>query len=70
MLAEATLLTFPSDTAPLSLTTDASSKAIGAVLEQNVGGNWVPVAFYSKTLKKQNSITQLSTGNFWQYSWQ
>ena len=32
------------------LRTDASRYAIGAVLEQKVEGNWVPVAFYRRRL--------------------
>ena len=35
---------------PFVLRTDASRYAIGAVLEQRIGGNLVPVAFYSRKL--------------------
>lgn len=50
-LARATLLACPNPTAELALTTDASDKAIGAVLEQCNNENWQPLAFYSKRLK-------------------
>ena len=36
---------------PISLTTDVSNIAIGAVLEQRVGQVWKPLAFFSKQLR-------------------
>ena len=50
-LAEATMLTHPRRNAPTSLTVDASDKAVGAVLQQLVHGNWRPLAFFSKQLR-------------------
>ena len=50
-LAEATLLTHPRHDAPISLTTDASDQAVGAVLQQFVNGSWEPLAFFSKKLR-------------------
>ena len=46
--AEATLLTHPRHDVPISLTTDASDQAVGAVLQQFVNGSWEPLAFFSK----------------------
>ena len=50
VLAEATLLNHPKPDAPLSLATDASDTAIGAVLQQYVDGMWQPISYYSRTL--------------------
>ena len=36
--------------AEISLTSDASDNAVGAVLEQRVNGSWQPLAFFSKQL--------------------
>ena len=52
MLMEATMLNHPDPSAPLSLTTDASKKAIGGVLEQFVNGMWQPLGFWSRHLKQ------------------
>ena len=49
-LASATLLCFPDPGGSLSLTTDASSVAVGAVLEQEVKGHLKPIAFFSRKL--------------------
>ena len=49
--AEATLLTHPRHDAPISLTTDASDQAVGAVLQQFVNGSWEPLAFFNKMLR-------------------
>ena len=51
LLASATLLSYPSMSAPLALTTDASSIAVGAVMEQFKDGQWQPLAFFSKRLR-------------------
>ncbi|GBN22484.1 Transposon Tf2-6 polyprotein [Araneus ventricosus] len=58
-LANATLLSFPNSELPLSLFTDASDTAIGAVLQQYENSTWQPIAFYSKKLNdaKQNYST-------------
>jgi len=47
-LANATLLAHPITDATLALKTDASSTTMGAVLEQNNNGIWVPLGFFSK----------------------
>ncbi|KFD65158.1 hypothetical protein M514_11382 [Trichuris suis] len=47
-LAEAALLTYPKDNAPLSLVVDASNDAAGAVLQQKLSGRWVPLSFFSR----------------------
>lgn len=49
-LAHATMLAHPVAGAPLSVTTDASDFAIGAVLQQLVDDMWQPLAFFSRTL--------------------
>lgn len=51
-LAEATLLAHPLENAKLIMKTDASSNAMGAVLEQYQAGNWKPLGFYSKKLSE------------------
>ena len=50
-MAGATLLTYPRQNAPTSLTTDASDLAVGAVLQQFVDGTWVPLAIFSQKLR-------------------
>ncbi|XP_049312212.1 uncharacterized protein LOC125778460 [Bactrocera dorsalis] len=50
-LATQTLLNFPVPNAPFALTTDASETAAGAHLEQQVNGEWKPIAFFSTKLK-------------------
>ncbi|KAK3740023.1 hypothetical protein RRG08_005294 [Elysia crispata] len=47
-LADATMLSHPKPGASISLTSDASDQAVGAVLEQYVDGFWQPLAFFSK----------------------
>ncbi|XP_076384436.1 uncharacterized protein LOC143262998 [Megalopta genalis] len=44
-LAQATLLAHPQIGAPLALTCDASDFAVGAVLQQDTGNGWEPIAF-------------------------
>ncbi|GBN08725.1 Retrovirus-related Pol polyprotein from transposon 412 [Araneus ventricosus] len=58
-LANATLLSFPNSELPLSLFTDSSDTAIGAVLQQYENSNWQAIAFYSKKLSdtQQNYST-------------
>ena len=51
LLANAALLVHPDDSLPLSLTTDASDVALGAVLEQLQDGVWRPLAFFSRKLR-------------------
>ena len=50
-LAAAALLHHPRPGATLALTTDASDKAIGGVLEQRGPQGWEPLAFYSSKLE-------------------
>ncbi|BHF75000.1 hypothetical protein SprV_0501809300 [Sparganum proliferum] len=49
-LADATLLTHPAPEAPLSLMVDASTVAVGAVLQQHIIDSTRPLAFFSKKL--------------------
>nr|VZH96084.1 unnamed protein product [Spirometra erinaceieuropaei] len=49
-LADATLLTHPASEAPLSQMVDASTVAIGAVLQQHINDSTRPLAFFSKKL--------------------
>nr|VZI16354.1 unnamed protein product [Spirometra erinaceieuropaei] len=49
-LADATLLAHPRSDAQLTLMADASSTAVGASLQQTVGGVLQPLAFFSKKL--------------------
>ena len=44
------MLAHPVPGAPISLTTDASDYAIGAVHEQLANGVWQPLAFFSRQL--------------------
>lgn len=64
-LSNATLLVHPSSTAPISLTVDASAKAMGAVVEQFEQGMWRPISFYSKKFNTaQVNYTALMIENF------
>ncbi|BHF59223.1 hypothetical protein SprV_0100218000 [Sparganum proliferum] len=49
-LADATLLTHPAPEAQLSPMVDASTVAVGAVLQQHLAGSTQPLAFFSKKL--------------------
>jgi len=49
-LSQATLLAHPHPTVPLTLVTDASTTAMGAVLQQRVQDVWQPLAFLSRKL--------------------
>ena len=51
LLTNAANLNFPDPKAPLALTCDASLVALGATLEQFVGGCWRPLGYWSKSLK-------------------
>ena len=50
VLADATLLAHPSHYAELSIAVDASSTAVGAVLQQKINEAWQPLGFFSKKL--------------------
>jgi hypothetical protein len=49
-LSRTTLLAHPNSSAPLELITDASTSAMGAVLQQRIDNAWQPLAFFSKKL--------------------
>lgn len=49
-LSKAVLLSHPDPTAELSIATDASDVAIGAVLQQKKDEQWQPLAFFSRKL--------------------
>jgi cleavage and polyadenylation specificity factor subunit 1 len=49
-LSRPTLLAHPDSSAPLALVTDASTSAMGAVLQQQVQNAWQPLAFFSRKL--------------------
>ena len=55
-LAATTLLHHPRTGANLSVTTDASNYAIGAVLEQRGPAGWEPLAFYSAKLQENQRM--------------
>ncbi|KAJ8386951.1 hypothetical protein AAFF_G00161280 [Aldrovandia affinis] len=50
-LANATMLAHPVPDAPIALTSDASDRGVGAVLEQQIDGVWKPLAFFSRQLR-------------------
>ena len=58
-LANVTLLVHPKPNAPMCIMTDASDKAVGAVLQQHIGDHWQPISYFSKKLKP--SETKYST---------
>ena len=49
-LKSVTFLSFPKPSAKLSLSVDASSTGIGAVIQQAVGNTWQPLGYFSKSL--------------------
>lgn len=49
-LSQATLLAHPDVSAELAIVTDASESSIGAVLQQQKGADWQPLAFFSHKL--------------------
>ena len=49
-LTDATLLVHPRPNAPTCILTDASSAAVGAVLQQRIGDTWCPLAYFSRKL--------------------
>ena len=52
---DAVTLNYPQPDAPISLSTDASQRALGASLDQFVNGSWRPLGFWSKSLTVQQS---------------
>jgi hypothetical protein len=55
-LSQAALLAHPDTSAPLTLVTDASTTAMGAVLQQLVNDVWQPLAFFSRKLSPVQAI--------------
>ena len=49
-LANATLLVHPQPEAPTCILTDASSSAVGAVLQQQIDNMWCPLAYFSRKM--------------------
>jgi hypothetical protein len=49
-LSRAAMLAHPDCTAPIALVTDASTTAMGAVLQQQIRDTWQPLAFFSKKM--------------------
>uniref|UniRef100_A0A1X7T8A0 Reverse transcriptase domain-containing protein n=1 Tax=Amphimedon queenslandica TaxID=400682 RepID=A0A1X7T8A0_AMPQE len=68
-LSDATLLGHPKHDAPLSIATDASDVATGAVLQQWVDSSWQPLAFFSKKLQPAERSTVHLTGSSWEFTW-
>ena len=60
------MLVHPHLEAPIALTVDASDIAVGGVLEQLIGGNWLPLAFFSRQLRppERKYSTLILTGSF------
>jgi hypothetical protein len=56
-LSRATLLAHPDNSATLTLVTDASTSAMGAVLRQHVENAWQPLAFFTKNGTLPNGST-------------
>ena len=50
-IAQLAMIFHPNPTAQLSLQTDASDVAVGAVLQQHIDGQVQPLAFFSKRLQ-------------------
>ena len=57
-LASASLLSYTKPDAPTSIMCDASDTAVGAVLQQDIDGQWCLIVYFSKQLhsaQKRNS---------------
>ncbi|XP_064463435.1 uncharacterized protein LOC135374389 [Ornithodoros turicata] len=50
-IVSSSLLFHPQHDAPTSIMVDASSTAVGAVLQQRISGAWRPLAFFSRKMK-------------------
>ena len=59
------LTVYTSSSALLTFLTDASSTAIGAVLEQLEDDQWKPIGFFSRKLKQKEII--IFTMELWSY---
>ena len=71
-LAEATLLVHPHPDALIAITSDASDVAVGAVLQQRISNQWVPLAFFSQKLKppekKYNNLRSGTSRTLFKYT--
>lgn len=54
-LANVALLAHPKSDASTSIISDASDTAVGAVLQQRIGSDWCPIAYFSKKLKPRET---------------
>ncbi|XP_064482774.1 uncharacterized protein LOC135395588 [Ornithodoros turicata] len=54
-IASSSLLLHPQHDAPTSIMVDASSTAVGAVLQQRISGAWRPLALFSRKMKPQET---------------
>ena len=68
-LANASLLYHPKPDAPTSIMTDASDKAVGAVLQQCIGDGWHSIAYFSRKLKPAEIRYSAFTKSCWQCTW-
>ncbi|GBM44201.1 Retrovirus-related Pol polyprotein from transposon opus [Araneus ventricosus] len=66
-LAMSTLSVYPSSDARLSLTCDASDRALGSVLSQEENGEWKSLAFFHGSLLRLNSDIAYMTVNCWRF---
>lgn len=60
-LANASLLTYPAAEVPTCIMTDASDIAVGAVLQQYVGGAWCPISFFTKMTPAKTRYSAFDT---------
>lgn len=60
-LTSVVITAYLSQSTPLALTTNASNTAIGASLEQEIGGIWMPIRFFSHKLGTIESNYSTST---------
>ena len=60
-LADIILLVHPKPGAPTCIMMDASDAAVGAVLQQYMNGLWLPLAYFSHTLKPAQVRYSIST---------
>lgn len=58
-LAASMLLTHPKPLAPTCIMTDVSDTAVGAVLQQQVAGEWHPISYFSKKLGPADSLQHI-----------
>ena len=49
-------LNYPDPGEPLALSTDASKDSLGPSLDQWVNGSWVPLGFWSKSLRQEQRL--------------